>query len=362
MVSNKVLSGTAFRVPPWTVVESRLAGGLFGQVESELAAQHLYNRLSERGYSLCALRLSDTKGDVVDSLPPEFLKYFAAPVFAPTLQSLSATRSWDIAIASLMGGKPLRQRVARLKSVQIIHHSEPPSRGLLRCPTRTLRHIVHRLFGDGTEIFFLPETGQMEIGLQIITSTYLSPQQIMALLEKAGFCAALLRDSTALEIISNLSLEAIRETIALEKVNRRFHEELRGMQERLASLLMKYPHLETQVCELARTAALREAQKMARRFPSTWLQAERSPEKLTSEIAGFYILSRHVVEFCCVVKSITPLTKSRYWIAVRGVFKENGDFAFKVRHITQWFDFVHHEIEPQSVEELITSFFGLEEG
>lgn len=363
MVSNKILSGAVFKVSPWTVAESRLAGGLFGQVKSELAAHHLCNRLRERGYSLYTLRLYDTKGDVVTSLPAEFLKYFAAPVFARTLRLLSAAQSWNIAVASVMGDEPLRQRVARLKSVQIIHLSEPPSRGLFRCSTKALYHVVPRLFGDGTEIFFFPETSQMEAGLRMITPTYLSNRQIMALLEEAGFCAALLRDSTALEIISNLSLEAICETIALEKVNRCLHEELRVIQERLMSLFMKYPHLEIpKVCELARTAALCEAQKMARRFPSIWLQAERSPDELTAEIAGFYILRRNVVEFCCVVKSTTPLTKSRHWVAVRVVFKENGDFAFKVRPITQWFDVVHHEIVPQSVQELVKSFFDLEEG
>ncbi len=362
MVSNKILSGAVFKVSPWTVAESRLAGGLFGRVKNERAAQHLCNRLRERGYSLYTLRLYDARGDVLTSLPAEFLKYFTAPVFARTLRSLSATQSWNIAIASLMGGKPLRQRVARLKSVQLIHLSEPPSRGLLRCSTRALHHVVPRLFGDGTEIFFLPETSRIEVGLQMITSTYLSHQQIMVLLEEAGFCAALLRDSTALEIISNLSLETICETIALEKVNRCLHEEVRAMQERLMSLFMKYPRIEIpKVCELARIAALREAQKMARRFPSIWLQAERSPDELTAEIAGFYILRRNVVEFCCVVRSTTPLTKSRHWVAVRVVFKENGDFAFKVRPFTQWFDFVHHETVPQSVQELVKSFFDLEE-
>jgi len=363
MVSNKVLSGAVFKVSPCTVAESRSAGGLFGQVESELAAHHLYNRLRERGYSLWTLRLYDTEGYVVTFLPPEFLRYFIAPVFAEALQSLSATHSWNIVVASLMGGESLYRVMARLKSVQPLYLDEPPSRGILRCPSRALRHLVPRLFGDGTEIFFFPETAQSAIGFQRISSTCPSPQQVMALLEETRFCAALLRDSTALEIVTNLSVEAVREAIALESVNRRFHETVRMMQERLTSLLEKYPRFEiSEVCERARTAALREAQKMSRRFPSIWLQAEGEPEELTTEIAGFYILRRNVVEFWCVVKSITLLATSRYWVAVRVLFKENGDFAFKVRHIEQWFDFVRYEIVPQSVEELVKSFFGLEEG
>lgn len=363
LVTNEALEGAVFKVSSWTPEESWAAGGLLRQVGSKASAKRLQRRLRERGYSLYALRLYPPQGGVADFLPPEFLRYFIAPVFAEALQSLSATQSWNIVVVSLMGGESLYRVMARLKSVQPLYLDEPPSRGILRCPSRALRHLVPRLFGDGTEIFFFPETAQNAIGFQMISSTCPSPQQVMALLEETRFCAALLRDSTALEIVTNLSVEAVREAIALESVNRRFHETVRMMQEGLTSLLEKYPRFGiSEVCERARTAALREAQKMSRRFPSIWLQAEGEPEELTPEIAGFYILRRNVVEFWCVVKSITPLTKSRHWVAVRVLFKENGDFAFKVRHTEQWFDFVRHEIVPQSVEELVKSFFGLEEG
>jgi len=333
VISNHILSGASLRVRLWSPDSSCAAGGLFRQLACESEA--LSRWLSSQGYHLHAVSLYDKHDRVLSYVPPEFLKWYAAPAFARLLRVLSTVEQWVIVIRSLMGECNVLEQVRHWRAVEVLDFSPEPSlEALLRCyDSRALQQVMPYLFGDATEVFLIPETQELpRDALSKLLKGNAQFRDFQRLMHQARLWCALLRDSTVFEILSPSTKQELENYLA--PLNQRLWEAAAQNEARMRDLWQRYG--EALIIQVAHKAC-KEVHSPAHQP----LEQSQSPLRIgtsvvkETDVLSYHFLRANIVEFCCAVNLIAG-TESLHWVFVRVWFSNTGKLAFHPRKVSVW--------------------------
>mgnify|MGYP001068755281 CR=1 FL=1 len=333
VISNHILSGASLRVRLWSPDSSCAAGGLFRQLACESEA--LSRWLSSQGYHLHAVSLYDKHDRVLSYVPPEFLKWYAAPAFARLLRVLSTAEQWVIVIRSLMGECNVPEQVRRWRTVEVLEfRPEPPLEALLRCyDSRALQQVMPYLFGDATEVFLIPEAQELpRDALSELLRGNAQLRDFQRLMHQSHLWCALLRDSTVLEILSPFTQQELENCLA--RLNQRLWEAATQNEARMRDLLQRYGEaLITQVAHKACEEVHSPVHQPSEQHQSPHHTGTGAVKE--TDVLGYHFLRADIVEFCCAVNLIAE-TESLHWVFVCVRFSNTGKLAFHSRKVSVW--------------------------
>lgn len=234
-------------------------------------------RMQARGAQVHTLRLGQIAGFYAESLPPEFVGALAAPFYARALNYLNPTHDWLIVVQSLMIHPAYRNTLTRMHSVKVLEFEPPPSNGgVFAVAHAALPRVMPYLWGDGTEIFLLPNiSGAAAIVRQMFRRKVRVPV-VRLFVQELPLLVAIFRDATIVEIVSRYPTEAIRERMRLDAVNRALMRHLQAQEARLDALRHACPQLEQQVFAQADAFWLHKAKSLSRAHRIATVQGQRA--------------------------------------------------------------------------------------
>jgi hypothetical protein len=327
-----VLSGASLRVRSWNPDSSGAAGGLFRLLTHE--GDVLSGWLRLEGYRLYAVSLYDRNGRILSYLPPEFLKWYAAPALARLLQALSPAEQWVVVICSLFGAEDVLERVRRWRTVEVVNsRPEPSLSALLRChDPQALQQVMPYLFGDATEVFLLPEVQELPLNsLSKLLAGAANLRDFQRLMHRACLWGALLRDATMLEIVSLHTQQELASYLV--PLNKELRETVAQDIARMRALWQRYGEsLVAQVAHQAYEEA--RAQQLTGEISVQQCVGTSATQKV--DVLGFHFLRTDTVEFCCAVNLLPGETDTLHWVLVRMRLSQTGNFTLKSKEVSVW--------------------------
>ncbi|MCX7925258.1 MAG: hypothetical protein N2554_05545 [Fimbriimonadales bacterium] len=222
------------------------------------------------------IHLGQIAGFHAESLPPEFVGALAAPFYARALNYLNPTHDWLIVVQSLMTLPVYWNTLTRMRSVKILEIKPPPSnQGVFEVARRALPCVMPYLWGDGTEIFLLPNiSGAAAMACQVFRRAVHVPA-VRPFVQELPLLVAIFRDATIVEIVSRQPTEVLREQMRLDAVNRALTRHLQAQEAHLDALRHACPQLEQQVFAQADAFWLHKAKALSRKRRIATVQGQR---------------------------------------------------------------------------------------